>query len=275
IYREIELGPEAGSFYVVAHGLNEGEEIAFNGVFKIDASAQLAGKPSMMNPDGGKVSTGHNHGTSTSLGNHDEMTDEEMQEMDSKESIKEDTGGMKCGPGKCGDSMGEEKTEKPEKTKKQKPEDISNQFKTQLGDMVNAYLKMKDGFVASDEKVATKEAKKVLSELNKVDMNLLKGNAHEEWMKVLNPIKDNIEGIINMKGIEMKRSHFSIVSNKITEAIELFGVQIDHAVYLEYCPMAFGDKGAYWISAEKEIRNPYFGDMMMRCGEVKKEFNNQ
>jgi len=65
IYREITLGPEAGDYYVVADGLKEGEVIAANGVFKIDASAQLAGKPSMMNPSGGKVSTGHNHGGQT------------------------------------------------------------------------------------------------------------------------------------------------------------------------------------------------------------------
>ncbi|RLD50708.1 MAG: efflux RND transporter periplasmic adaptor subunit [Bacteroidetes bacterium] len=62
IYREIILGPEAGNFYVVSSGLHEGEEIAMNGVFKIDAAAQLAGKPSMMNPEGGKISTGHDHG---------------------------------------------------------------------------------------------------------------------------------------------------------------------------------------------------------------------
>jgi len=261
LYREIVLGPETGNFYVVSSGLQEGDEIVSNGVFKIDASAQLLGKPSMMNPDGGKVSTGHNHGGET-------MTDEEMEAMDSQEAVEEETGGMKCGPGKCGDSMGEEKTEKPKKAKKQQTEEISTQFKTQLGNVVNAYLKMKDGFVATDEKTATKEAKKVLSALNNVDMSLLHGDAHQEWMELLKPIKDNIEGIINMKGIEMKRNHFSIVSNKMTEAIEQFGIQTDNTVYLEYCPMAFDDKGAYWISDNKEIRNPYFGDVMMRCGEV-------
>ena len=52
LYREITLGPEAGNFYVVAEGLEEGETIAVNGVFKIDAAAQLEGKPSMMNPEG-------------------------------------------------------------------------------------------------------------------------------------------------------------------------------------------------------------------------------
>ncbi len=61
LYREIILGPEAGAFYVVKGGLKPGEEIATNGVFKIDAAAQLIGLPSMMNPEAGKVSTGHNH----------------------------------------------------------------------------------------------------------------------------------------------------------------------------------------------------------------------
>ncbi len=52
LYREIILGPEAGAHYVVKEGLTGGEEVASNGVFKIDAAAQLAGLPSMMNaPD--------------------------------------------------------------------------------------------------------------------------------------------------------------------------------------------------------------------------------
>jgi hypothetical protein len=40
-------------------------------------------------------------------------------------------------------------------------------------------------------------------------------------------------------------------------------------LYVEYCPMAFDDKGASWLSSSKEIRNPYFGDKMLTCGEVK------
>ncbi len=49
LMREITLGPDLGSSYVVLDGLDEGEEIVTNGTFNIDASAQLMGKPSMMN----------------------------------------------------------------------------------------------------------------------------------------------------------------------------------------------------------------------------------
>lgn len=62
LYREITLGAKTGDQYIVKSGLTEGEEIATNGVFKIDAAAQLEGKTSMMNPKGLKSSTGNNHG---------------------------------------------------------------------------------------------------------------------------------------------------------------------------------------------------------------------
>ena len=59
--REIELGPMLGDSYVVVSGLSEGEEIVTNGTFSVDAAAQLAGKPSMMNQSGGLSNTGHDH----------------------------------------------------------------------------------------------------------------------------------------------------------------------------------------------------------------------
>ncbi len=59
IYREVVLGEESGDYYIITSGLVAGEEIASNGVFKIDASAQLSGKKSMMSPDRGTEMTGH------------------------------------------------------------------------------------------------------------------------------------------------------------------------------------------------------------------------
>ena len=55
--REIELGTMLGNSYVVMSGLKEGEEVVTQGAFSVDASAQLEGKPSMMNPSGDKVSS--------------------------------------------------------------------------------------------------------------------------------------------------------------------------------------------------------------------------
>jgi Cu(I)/Ag(I) efflux system membrane fusion protein len=55
--REVELGPMLGESYIITDGLSEGEEIVTMGAFSVDAAAQLEGKPSMMNPGGGKISS--------------------------------------------------------------------------------------------------------------------------------------------------------------------------------------------------------------------------
>lgn len=63
-FRDVTLGNEFGNSYEILEGLNSSEEIVTNGTFTVDAAAQLQGKKSMMNPQGGKVNTGHeNHST--------------------------------------------------------------------------------------------------------------------------------------------------------------------------------------------------------------------
>ena len=59
--REIVLGPRAGDYYLVKHGLDEGEMVVTQGNFKIDAEIQIQAKPSMMTPEGGGGG-GHDHG---------------------------------------------------------------------------------------------------------------------------------------------------------------------------------------------------------------------
>ena len=41
-------------------------------------------------------------------------------------------------------------------------------------------------------------------------------------------------------------------------------------IYKKFCPMAFNNDGAYWYADVEEIKNPYFGDKMLKCGSVKK-----
>lgn len=67
--------------------------------------------------------------------------------------------------------------------------------------------------------------------------------------------------------IEVQRAAFDKLSKDMIAQVKKSGVATGE-VYVEYCPMAFNDKGASWLSSSKEIRNPYFGDKMLTCGEV-------
>jgi len=242
-YREIGLGPESGNFYVVADGLSEGEEIAVNGVFKIDAAAQLEGKPSMMNPEGGQVSMAHNHGSMDgSMAGSENITT----------STTQASGNTSANAG-------------------QAPGEVDPAFKKQLQSVYSAYILMKNAFVASDADKVRTEAKKVQSGLLAVNMELVSGDLHLKWMNQLGTLKSEISLIMDTGDLAEQRIAFADFNDAFHNTLELFGLE-SGTVYYQYCPMANGDKGAFWLSEVNEIRNPYFGDEMLSCGETRETF---
>ena len=230
-FREITLGPEAGNFYVVSEGLMEGEVIAVNGVFKIDAAAQLEGKPSMMNPGGGKVSLGHDHGA---------MATSEVEDHSQHETVEMETETI----------------------------EVSMEFKKQLQEVYDSYSLMKDAFVSSDAEEVKKSAEQVIFSLQRVDMGLLTGEAHMTWMKYLEVLESEITSISTTSNITVQRIAFAEFNDALYASVKAFGLH-HGMIYYQYCPMANGDVGAYWLSNIEEINNPYFGDEMLRCGETR------
>lgn len=73
--------------------------------------------------------------------------------------------------------------------------------------------------------------------------------------------------ITTAAGIDAKRTLFAGLSNDMIVKVKKAGVQ-QGTLYVDFCPMALDDKGAHWLSAEKEVKNPYFGEEMMNCGNV-------
>jgi major membrane immunogen (membrane-anchored lipoprotein) len=77
-----------------------------------------------------------------------------------------------------------------------------------------------------------------------------------------------VESILNTDDIDAQRKAFTEVTTQMETLLN--GALSSGEVYKQYCPMAFDNTGAYWLSKEKEIRNPYFGDRMLKCGSVAK-----
>ena len=244
VYREVILGADLGDFYIVEKGLKEDEEVATNGVFRIDASAQLLGQKSMMNPEGGKVSTGGHAGM-------DMGDDNETMEND-KKSDEEDMSGMIM----------------IDKSK------IDINFKMQMGKVVDEYIHLKNALVKDDASFAQKQAKKLNAAIENVDMLLLLGDAHNVWMDALKSIHKNIAAIESNNNIDEQRKAFGLLGKNLSDVIDMLGVKTagDKALYLEFCPMADNGNGSFWLSYDKEILNPFFGQSMLTCGEVKKEY---
>ena len=60
---EIHVGPRAGDYYPVLHGLQAGQKVATRGNFLIDSQFQVSGLPSLFYPGGQAPAGGHQHGS--------------------------------------------------------------------------------------------------------------------------------------------------------------------------------------------------------------------
>jgi Cu(I)/Ag(I) efflux system membrane fusion protein len=227
--RKITLGTMVGDYYEVLEGLNNGDEIVTNGTFTVDAAAQLKGKKSMMNKEGDMAMNGH----------------EGHMDMDKSIPVKN-----------------EEHMNMNERLK------VSKVFQNQLKIVFNNYIKLKDALVKDDSNNVMAESKKLLVNLTKIDMKLLiDKEAHNHWMLLEKEIKIAATLISNTSGIKEQKNYFKHLSTYMANAIQLYGV--NEKVYYQFCPMGDNNKGAYWLSKEEKVINPYFGDAMLTCGEVK------
>ena len=201
ILRDVTLGPDLGGSFIVEEGLQLGEEIAINGTFSIDAAAQLAGKPSMMN--------------------------------------------------------------RPET----KTMDVPLAFREQITALMNVYFEVKNALVEDNGPAAGGAAIKMEGVLDEVNMGLLEGSSHDKWMELRRQLSEAGAQITKTDDIEVQREHFQVLSEAVLEVTEYFGLDFD-TVYKQFCPMAFDDEGAHWLSESEHILNPYFGASMLNCGEV-------
>ena len=146
--------------------------------------------------------------------------------------------------------------------------EIEVEFKEQLQDVYDSYILMTEAFVASDAEEVSRKALSVRSVLKKVDMGLLQGEAHMEWMTQIEKLNESIDQISDSKDISDQRLLFAAFNTTFHTSLKSFDLQ-QGTTYYQYCPMANGDEGAYWFSNEKEIANPYFGEAMLKCGETR------
>jgi len=124
-----------------------------------------------------------------------------------------------------------------------------------LNTVLTAYFELKDALVSDDVEKAQTAANAMLEVTEpyaeKLDLFLKNMAANED--------------------IEEQRKSFEMLS------INVYALAVNEntgmTVYKQFCPMAFDDKGAFWLSDNKQIMNPYFGASMLRCGRVEETLN--
>ena len=154
----------------------------------------------------------------------------------------------------------------------------SEAFNTSVTKALDSYFAMQMAFVEADTALAKENAKLFIAavdgiqiqELEKDDAPILAAAKQQ-----LSDIKANAEPILMETDITEMRQDFRMVSENLYPFLRTIKYE-GEKVYWQNCPMAFGDNEANWLSATRQIANPYLGknhpeykSTMLRCGEVK------
>lgn len=131
--------------------------------------------------------------------------------------------------------------------------------------VMKSYLNLKNALYEDDRAKAEIMAKNMirnLAEFTPGDTTI------SGWQTAANEMTTDLQAIVSAREIAEQRVHFQKLSDAIYNHVQAYGLN-SGTLYRQYCPMAFDNAGAYWLSDKEEIENPYFGAEMAHCGEVR------
>lgn len=118
--------------------------------------------------------------------------------------------------------------------------------------LLNNYINLKNALVNSDSKAASEAAATLYQSVK---------NEGEFTQKA--ELLQAAEKLSKAGSIEKQRSLLNDVSVAMWKLVDSEET-VNQTIYYQYCPM----KKSYWLSKEKEIKNPYYGASMLTCGKV-------
>jgi Cu(I)/Ag(I) efflux system membrane fusion protein len=141
---------------------------------------------------------------------------------------------------------------------------FDNKIKNSLSVALATYMKLKDGLVMSRSKEIQNAAIELSEGLSSFDLSVMDTNQQNQFM-LLKAYADSIHMATDLGKQRLYFKPFSELMATVVSNLE----GMEYPVYVQYCPMADDNKGAVWLSMDAEIRNPYFGDKMLTCGNIK------
>ncbi|MBK9958907.1 MAG: DUF3347 domain-containing protein [Chitinophagaceae bacterium] len=133
--------------------------------------------------------------------------------------------------------------------------------------IVDHYLHIKNALANDNSSEAASGAKAMEDAIGKLDKSLLTAEQNTAYDRNEEELKEHADHVAkNGDNIKHQRSHFVQMSEVVYELVRDFGA--GRPIYHDHCPMARDNQGAMWLSEVKEIKNPYFGAEMFKCGRV-------
>lgn len=132
--------------------------------------------------------------------------------------------------------------------------------------VISSYFKLQEALVKSDAKQAAAAADELHKTIGNVDMSALRTEEHTVWMKVADKLSADAKAIAGTSDLKKQRTLLASLSENMHTLAK--AANLSEPIYYNNCPMFNDGKGANWLSAEKTIKNPYYGSQMLSCGKT-------
>lgn len=129
-----------------------------------------------------------------------------------------------------------------------------------LKPLLEKYYAVKESLISGDVKTSSGNAATFIATLKAIDAKQVSQAAQKQLSAML----PYAQQIAQANDIAKQRDAFSGLSGSMLILVKAENIA-GSVIYLDYCPM----KKAYWLSDSKIIRNPYYGNSMLTCGEIK------
>lgn len=130
------------------------------------------------------------------------------------------------------------------------------------------YFNLKDALVNDDHAKAKEMGSTLKKSLKSFEATDYPENEQTKLKAIIDNATKHAEPI-EESDIKQQREHFKKLSAEITKMVAITGTEVK--LYEQFCPMY--DGGTAWLSTKEEIRNPYYGSQMLKCGKVQREIN--
>ena len=134
--------------------------------------------------------------------------------------------------------------------------------------LLTSYEKVR-GILAQDSiegiAPAAEQMKAALAQLRSPQlMPAERKDAYEEKLAEL----ERCVAVLPPPDLESARKQFGAISAALIDLFKSFPPPLEQPLHVVHCPM-WTKSPANWLQAEKEIQNPFMGQQMLSCGEVK------
>lgn len=146
--------------------------------------------------------------------------------------------------------------------------DAPTAFRRRLKQVWSAYVDLHAALAEDDAEAAAEAAATALGAIEAVKPEGLEADARQRWAETAEKLTESFSNVSEAPDTTQLRAAFAALTPVLQNALRAFGPQVEEPIYRLSCAMALDGRGAGWLQHGREVRNPYFGQSMLGCGEV-------